>query len=209
MAITLDGGIALITGAASGIGKQTGFALAQASVEGVIVADLDYSGAESVPESKTWATHFNFCVTVILADVSDEAVVNNMVDVAVKESGGIDHSIMSVYGDHTMAVNARGTMLVLGAVSATMAKQEPLIYQCARHGGSRSRGHSSIVVVSSVNGTMVAPGMLSYAASKLAVLGIAKTAVNLVAPFYTETSMLEASLKRHPELGLLSKQLLH
>ncbi|BAE64931.1 unnamed protein product [Aspergillus oryzae RIB40] len=96
-----------------------------------------------------------------------------------------------------------------------MAKQEPRMHQSARHGTSRSLGRGSIVVVSSVNGTMVAPGMLSYTASKHAVAGIAKTAaidniknhirVNVVAPFYTETPMFEASLKRVPELGAAIK----
>lgn len=87
----------------------------------------------------------------------------------------VEHLKVDVY-DQTMAVNARGTMLVLRAVSAAMAKQEPRMHQSTRHGTSRSLGRGSIVVVSSVNGTMVAPGMLSYAASKHAVAGIAKTA---------------------------------
>ncbi|KAE8163990.1 hypothetical protein BDV40DRAFT_261553 [Aspergillus tamarii] len=232
MAITLGSGIALVTGAASGIGKETVFALAQAGVEGVILADLNHSGSESVAkESQKWATHPEFRATAVQVDISDEAAVNNMVDAAVKEFGRIDYCVHSagmgsisgattehlkvdVY-DQTMTVNARGTMLVLRAISAAMAKQEPRMHQSARHGTSRSLGRGSIVVVSSVNGTMVAPGMLSYAASKHAVAGIAKTAaidniknhirVNVVAPFYTETAMLEASLKRHPELGAAIK----
>ncbi|KAE8360912.1 hypothetical protein BDV27DRAFT_133828 [Aspergillus caelatus] len=232
MAITLDGGIALVTGAASGIGKETVFALAQAGVEGIILADLNHSGSESVAkESQKWATHPEFRATAVQVDVSDETAVNNMVDVAVKGFGRIDYCVHSagmgsisgattehlkvdVY-DQTMTVNARGTMLVLRAVSAEMAKQEPRMHQSARHGTSRSLGRGSIVVVSSVNGTMVAPGMLSYAASKHAVAGIAKTAaidniknhirVNIVAPFYTETPMFEASLKRVPELGAAIK----
>ncbi|KOC08000.1 oxidoreductase, short-chain dehydrogenase/reductase family [Aspergillus flavus AF70] len=234
MAITLDGGIALVTGAASGIGKETVFALAQAGVEGVILADLNLSGAELVAQESTkkkWAANSHFRATAVQADVSDEAAVNNMVDIAVKESGRIDYCVhaagigsisgattehlkIDVY-DQIMAVNARGTMLVLRAVSAAMAKQEPRMHQSARHGTSRSLGRGSIVVVSSVNGTMVAPGMLSYTASKHAVAGIAKTAaidniknhirVNVVAPFYTETPMFEASLKRVPELGAAIK----
>ncbi|KNG88689.1 oxidoreductase, short-chain dehydrogenase/reductase family [Aspergillus nomiae NRRL 13137] len=193
MAITLDSGIALVTGAASGIGKETAFALAQAGVEGVILADLNHSGAESVAQdSQKWATHSNFRATAVQVDVSDEAAVNNMVEAAVKEFGRIDYCVHSVgmesisgaatqhlkidVYDQTMAVNARGTMLVLRAVSAAMAKQEPRMHQSARHGTSRSLGRGSIVVVNSVNGNMVAPGMLSYTASKHAVVGIAKTA---------------------------------
>ncbi|BAE64930.1 unnamed protein product [Aspergillus oryzae RIB40] len=95
MAITLDGGIALVTGAASGIGKETVFALAQAGVEGVILADLNLSGAELVAQESTkkWATNSYFRTTAVQADVSDEAAVNNMVDVAVKEFGRIDYCV--------------------------------------------------------------------------------------------------------------------
>ncbi|PIG84333.1 oxidoreductase [Aspergillus arachidicola] len=211
MAVTLDGGIALVTGAASGIGKETVFALAQAGAEGIILADLNLSGAESVAqESQKWATHSKFRSMAVPVDVSDEAAVNSIVEAAVKEFGRIDYCVHSagigsisgattehlkidVY-DQIMAVNARGTMLVLRAVSAAMAKQEPRMHQSARHSISRSLGRGSIVVVSSVNGTIVAPGMLSYTASKHAVAGIAKTAaidniknhirVNVVAPLH-------------------------
>jgi NAD(P)-dependent dehydrogenase (short-subunit alcohol dehydrogenase family) len=78
--------------------------------------------------------------------------------------------------DKTIATNGRGTMLVLRAVSDVMAKQEPRTHQSSRHGTTRSIGRGSIVVISSVNGIMAAPGMLSYTASKYAVMGIAKTA---------------------------------
>ncbi|KAF5864817.1 reductase [Aspergillus alliaceus] len=98
-----------------------------------------------------------------------------------------------------MAINAKGTMLVLRAVEAAMAKQKPRMHQSPRHGTWRSRGRDSIVVLRSINGTMVAPGMFSYVASKYAVIGIVKTAsidnvknhirVNNVAPAYTETAM--------------------
>jgi NAD(P)-dependent dehydrogenase (short-subunit alcohol dehydrogenase family) len=78
--------------------------------------------------------------------------------------------------DKTIATNARGTMLVLRAVSAAMAKQEPRTHQSPRHGTSRSIGRGSIVVISSVNGIIAAPGMMPYTASKYAAIGVAKTA---------------------------------
>lgn len=81
--------------AASGIGKETVFALAQAGVEGVILADLNLSGAELVAQESTkrWATNSYFRTTAVQADVSDEAAVNNMVDIAVKEFGRIDYCV--------------------------------------------------------------------------------------------------------------------
>lgn len=82
--------------AASGIGKETAFALAQAGVEGVILADLNHSGSESVAqESQRWATHPKFRATAVQVDVSDEAAVNDMVDAAIKEFGRIDYCVHS------------------------------------------------------------------------------------------------------------------
>lgn len=73
-----------------------GLCLAQAGVEGVILADLNLSGAELVAQESTkkkWAANSHFRATAVQADVSDEAAVNNMVDIAVKEFGRIDYCV--------------------------------------------------------------------------------------------------------------------
>ncbi|KAK1148132.1 hypothetical protein N8T08_010771 [Aspergillus melleus] len=220
---SLNGGFALVTGAASGIGQETVFSLAQAGVEGILLADLDLEKAEStISESKKFATHSNFRAIAVQTDVTDEKSVENAVEAAKKEFGRIDHCMGNLSGavtehlniemyDKTMAVNARSTMLVLRAVSAAMAVQEPLEYTSPRHGTKRSLGRGSIVIVCSVNGLVAAPGMLNYSASKWAVIGIAKTAavdniknhvrVNIVCPAWTQTPMMERSLERVPQLG--------
>ncbi|KAI9034860.1 SDR family NAD(P)-dependent oxidoreductase [Aspergillus affinis] len=200
---TLNGGFALVTGAASGIGQETVFSLAQAGVEGILLVDLDLEKAEStISESKKFATHSSFRAIAVQTDVTDEKSVDNAVEVAKKEFGRIDHCVHSAgvpdkadailkmgnlsgavtehlnieMYDKTMAVNARSTMLVLRAVSGAMAAQEPLEYTSFRHGTKRSLVRGSIVIVCSVNGLVAAPGMLNYSASKWAVIGIAKTA---------------------------------
>ena len=91
-------------------------------------------------------------------------------------SGATTEHVKPDMFDQTLSVNARGTMLILRAVSAAMAKQEPREHKNRRSEGSRSLGRGSIVVVGSINSIMAAPGMLSYCASKWAVLGMAKTA---------------------------------
>jgi NAD(P)-dependent dehydrogenase (short-subunit alcohol dehydrogenase family) len=70
----------------------------------------------------------------------------------------------------------KGTMLVVRAVSKTMAEQEPRTHHSARHGTTRSLGRGSIVTLSSANGFVPAPGTLPYTASKHAVIGITKAA---------------------------------
>lgn len=91
-------------------------------------------------------------------------------------SGATTEHVKPDIFDQTLSINARGTMLILRAVSAAMAKQEPREHKNLRTEGTRSLGRGSIVVVGSINSIMAAPGMLSYCASKWAVLGMAKTA---------------------------------
>ncbi|KAL2051267.1 hypothetical protein ABVK25_008516 [Lepraria finkii] len=62
-------GFALITGAASGVGQETGFSFAEAGVSGVLFADMNGQGAQESAESR--------------------------VDTAIKEFGRIDHSVNS------------------------------------------------------------------------------------------------------------------
>ncbi|KAJ0414326.1 oxidoreductase [Aspergillus carlsbadensis] len=226
----LPGGIALVTGAGSGIGKETALAFAEAGVEGVVLADLNEPTSATIDECQKLSKKSNFRAVPVLTDVADEASVARMVEVVVKEFGRVDYCVHaagmgSISGartehlnigvfDKTLAVNARGTMLVLRAVSAAMAQQEPRSYQSHRHPeSSRSLGRGSIVVMASINGNVAAPGMMAYSASKYAAIGIAKTAaidnvenhirVNSICPGWTDTPMMQASIKRFPPLEKL------
>lgn len=94
-------------------------------------------------------------------------------------SGATTENLKMDVFDRTVAVNIRGTALVVQAMSKAMASQEPRTYQnqSARHASStRSLGRGSIITLGSVNAFVPAPGMLSYTTSKHAVIGITKTA---------------------------------
>lgn len=71
-------------------------------------------------------------------------------------------------------INAKGTMHCVRAVSKVMSAQEPLSYK-GRH-GSRSLGRGSIINLGSAASYIASEGMLSYTASKHAVIGITKSA---------------------------------
>jgi NAD(P)-dependent dehydrogenase (short-subunit alcohol dehydrogenase family) len=67
-------------------------------------------------------------------------------------------------------------VLCVRTVAEIMTQQEPLTYFSRRH-GERSLGRGSIIVnLSSISSYIAAPGMLSYTASKHAVLGLTKSA---------------------------------
>ncbi|KAL9123563.1 MAG: hypothetical protein Q9217_007015 [Psora testacea] len=192
-------GIALITGAASGIGKETAFSFAEAGARGIIFADIDEDGARAAAEeSKKFAADINFKAIAVKVDVREEASVDSMVQTATKEFGRIDYNVNSAgignlscaptphvkpdIFSMTLDVNARGTMLCVRAVSKVMATQEEKAFHSRRF-GERSLGRGSIVNLGSVNSHAGAPGMMSYVASKHAIIGITKTAGELVLNF--------------------------
>lgn len=127
MGTRLTGKVAIVTGAASGIGRATAALLAKEGAS-VVVADLDEAGAKRVAHEICAAGSRAVGFGV---DVSDEAGVRAMVDAAVEAFGGLDilHNNAAAIGaaspgvdvdvaridvevwDRTMAVNLRGVML--------------------------------------------------------------------------------------------------
>ncbi|KAL8654372.1 MAG: hypothetical protein Q9210_001532 [Variospora velana] len=223
-------GVALITGAAAGIGKETAFAFAEAGARGLVLADLNQNDAVKVSEEcKQFSKHPDFRAIAIKVDIVDEASVDAMVRSAMNAFGRIDYSVNSagmgnVSGamtpnvkvdvfDKTIETNVRGIMLCVRAVSKVMAGQEPLMHRGRR--SIRDLGRGSIVNLGSVSSYCAAPGMMPYTASKHAVVGITKTAaidnvknrirVNAVCPSWVDTPMVQASLERIPPLAGIIK----
>lgn len=192
----LNGGTALVTGAAGGIGEAVARELAAG---GVTVAAVDRD-ADRLREAVEKCAADDLPVHAFPADVSDGGQVNALIDEVEDRLGPLDY-LVNAAGvlrtarsveltdedwSATLAVNTTGVFLVSRAVAARMA--------------DRRRG-AVVTVASNAAGTP-RTGMAAYAASKAAAamftkclgLELAEYGVrcNIVAPGSTDTPMLRS-----------------
>jgi NAD(P)-dependent dehydrogenase (short-subunit alcohol dehydrogenase family) len=162
----LAGKVAIVTGAASGIGRATALRMAREGAA-VLVADLNGAGASAVAEEIAAA---GGRAAGHAADVAEEASVVAMVEAAVAHFGGLDilhnnaaasdPALMSRDGDvadlevavldRTLAVNLRGPMLGCKHAIPRML----------------ARGGGAIVNTSSASGRVGDPVRTAYGVSK-------------------------------------------
>jgi NAD(P)-dependent dehydrogenase (short-subunit alcohol dehydrogenase family) len=202
----LAGRVALVTGAANGIGRATAEVLAAGGAS-VVIADIDEAGAHETAKRIGAEDR----VAVVRADVTDDASVARMVAFAVERFGRLDCACnvagISVepkpFVEHTLAEWQRVIDVDLTGVFACM--QHELRQMLTQETGG------AIVNVSSGAGVVPAPGQPHYTAAKHAVLGLTKQAaqeyaaagirVNAVLPGQTETEPMKAYLEAQPDHG--------
>jgi len=186
--------IAIVTGAAQGIGREIAFGLSWEGAS-VVVADIDLPAAEACVRSlvaeggKGWACQ---------VDISDPVQVNRMVESVVERFGRIDVLVNNAGIGHAkpvlettleewnqvLAVNLTGQFLCAQAVARAMLAQ----------GGGR------IVNVASISGERGGSGRAAYGAAKAGVILLTKVmaaeladkgiAVNAISPGPTETEQV-------------------
>ena len=217
--MTLHGKVALVTGAAAGIGQAAAVAFAREGAR-VVVADLDEErGRETVSTIEKKAGEALF----VKANVTREEEVAAMVGSAVEHFGGLD-----------CAFNNAG---VAGARMLTHEYDEAEwerivqvhmkgVWLCMKHEIAHMLGHAggAIVNTSSIAGLVGYSGACPYVAAKHGIVGMSKSAaleyaehglrVNCVNPGWTRTELISYLIatpeaaqqieERHP-LGRLAE----
>lgn len=204
----IDGKVAIVTGAAAGIGRGIAelFAAAGASV---VVSDLDADAAASAAE----AIRCDGGIAAATAcDVTRESALQALVDLAVEEFGGVDVLVNNAGGGgpkpFDMPMEDFEWAYRLNVFSLFRLTQ-----LCAPQ--MRSRGGGAVVNISSMAGENTNSGMASYASSKAAVnhltrnvaydLGPMGIRVNAIAPGAIKTHALSTVLTPEIEKAMLAK----
>lgn len=213
-------GIALITGAASGIGRACALAFAKEGASGVALLDLNQDALQivkaEIEENQRQLGRSKPCrVEIYPANVADETRVNSVIEEVAATFGRLDYVVnaagiaMKHQGGAAFAetadwqrildINLTGTFFVLRAAARIMLKQEPILSSI--NGRPLQRG--SIVNFSSIQGVVGIPLSTAYTTSKHAVLGLTRTAsedyakhglrINAILPGYTETPLTTKS----------------
>lgn len=215
----LDGKVAIVTGAAMGMGEATAKLFAEAQAK-VVIADFNEEKGRKVTEEIKAAGGEAAFVKV---DIANSEQVQAMVQFTVDTYGRLDIAVNNAaltpddqpadafdeaYWDRLLAVDLKGTALC----------QKYELQQLKKQGSG-----GSIINISSVSGFRPQPNNIAYVAAKHGVVGITKVAalengqfnirVNSVAPGAIDTPMLRGALEQFglneeeyaPQLSLLNR----
>jgi len=187
--------LAIVTGAARGIGKEIALALAK---EGSDIAICDVN-EEALIQAKSEIEAFGRECLSAVVDVGKseavEAMVNKVldkfgkIDILVNNAGITRDSLLMRMKeddwDAVLTVNLKGAFIFTKAVTRPMVKQR----------------YGRIVNIASIIGIMGNAGQANYAASKAGIIGLTKSAakelasrgvnVNAIAPGFIKTPMTD------------------
>lgn len=204
----IEGKVAVVTGAAQGIGRAIAETLARAGAD-VVVVDLDTARAQDTAAAVTAQGRRALTIKANVAEWADVKAMTDQIlgewgrlDILVNNAGitrdGLLLRMKEEDWNLVLDVNLKGTFHCTKAVLPAMTKQRA----------------GAMVNIASVVGVMGNIGQANYAASKAAVIGFTKTVareyasrgitVNAVAPGFIETAMTQG-LSGEVREGLLKQ----
>lgn len=202
-----NGRVAMVTGAASGIGRAVALGYARNGAQ-VVVSDVDDAGGqetvELIRQANGEAAYFH-------ADVSDPVACQALVDFTIQTYGRLDFACNNAgiggesnpSGDYSIEGWNKVIGINLSGVFYCMRYEIPAMLQ---------NGGGSIVNMASILGQVAFANAPAYVAAKHGVVGLTKNAaleygqkgirVNAVGPAFIQTPMI-AALENDPDLNAM------
>jgi NAD(P)-dependent dehydrogenase (short-subunit alcohol dehydrogenase family) len=187
-----DNRVAIVTGAASGIGLACARQLASEGAK-VLLADRSPQGEQAAAELRAQGHDARFLAT----DVSDELQVAALVEAAVSAWGRLDVMVANA------GISGRGATdkTALSDWERVLAVNLTGVFLCAKHAipAMRKSGGGAIISTASIVGLVGVAGALPYSAAKGAVVNMTRTMaldcagdgirVNTVCPGFIDAAM--------------------
>lgn len=196
-AFALDGKVAVVTGAGSGIGQEAARILALAGAR-IVAVDIDQRGLAVTVDKVRGA---GGGIAGRRVDVSVREDIEALADAVLAESGALDiwvncaaisplHAILETrpeVAERTIAVNMLGTYWGCMAAARIM----------------RGRGGGSIINISSAGGAKPVPNLAIYGMTKAAVNSLTWTAATEFGPFGIRVNAIAPGWVDTPALGVM------
>lgn len=205
----LDGKVAIITGATSGMGRGIARRFAREGAQ-VLASGRDAARGEALVSEIAEAGGM---ARFVAGDISTAAANRQLVEAALSAYGGLDILVMSA-GD-----------LGLGSVAdtppdlwdRTVATNLSAVFYLLHYGipALRQRGRGSVVVIGSIAGYKVFPNHAAYCASKGALVQLVRQAaldngptvrINAIHPGQVDTPLLWDSVRAFPNPSEIVQQ---
>lgn len=195
----LENRVALITGAASGLGRASALLFASEGAS-VVCADVNEAGARATADEIASA---GASAAAEYLDVTSEDDCRRVVRSAVERFSRLDVLLCCAgIGDTAPAAELDGDTF-----SRVMDVNVKGTFLCTKHAMPAMSAHGgSIIALGSVAGIIAAPGFSSYGASKAAVIHLVKILavegasthirVNAICPSWIWTPMVERAMER-------------
>jgi NAD(P)-dependent dehydrogenase (short-subunit alcohol dehydrogenase family) len=169
--------VALVTGAASGMGLSTAQAFAEAGAA-VVLVDINADALQSATNDLKAGGHQ---VLAITCDVSDEEQVAAMIDQTVATFGRLDFAFNNAGIQVPSSDAADEPAETFDRVTAINLRS---VWACMKHElrQMREQRNGAIVNCSSLGGLVGLPGRAAYHASKHGVIGLTRSAALEYAP---------------------------